>query len=473
MGDPFAVRYAPRSMLSLPDRVLTFIRKEHLIEPDESVLVGVSGGIDSTALLSVLHSLKDAIPFRLALAHVNHMLRGRESERDEAFIRDLADRLNLPLHIKRMNVQGLAKDSGRSIQHAGRDARYGYFTELVRTHDYQRIAVAHNENDQVETFMLRVIKGTGVRGLSCIPAKRGPIIRPFLKTTRREIERYAAEKGIRYVEDSSNAKDAYERNYVRHRILPAMEGLNPTAHSRIMNLLGDLTQLNERLDAEAATFLTVHLSRAGAEAVLPVKQLRECNEETRFRALSLVLGELAPGFIALREHIRLVEKVLASSRPSSLAILPVGITVRREYDRLIFTTAFTTPEISETFALHPGQNRIEPLGIAVDISFSGRAPSPLPADRFRAFLDAGSVSDLYMRTFRKGDRFFPLGMKNAVKLKDYFISRKIPRHERSRIPLLVIGGSIAWVVGERLDDRFKVTALTTEVAAVEVRKLST
>lgn len=460
-------------MTDLSDRVLTFIRSEHLIEPNESVLVGVSGGIDSTALLSVLDSLKDVIPFKLALTHVNHMLRGPESERDESFINDLAGRLGLPLHIKRVNVQDLAKSSGKSIQHAGRDARYDYFTELARTHGYKRIAIAHNEDDQVETFILRVIKGTGVRGLSCIPVKRGLIIRPFLDVTRKEIEQYVMEKGIRYVEDSSNAKDAYERNYVRHRILPIMEGLNPTVHSRIMSLLGDLTQLNERLDREAGTFLEAHATRTDKGIFLPVKQLLECNEEARFRALSLVLSDLAPGFIALREHMRLIEKVLASSRPSSFAVLPFRITARREYGRLLFTTASALPQISEIFTLKPGPNVIEPLGIAVDITFFDHAPSVFPADRYTAFLDAESVSDLGIRTFRDGDRFFPLGMENAVKLKDYFISKKIPRHGRRHIPLLVVGDSIAWIIGERMDDRFKVTAQTRKVVAVTVRKLST
>jgi tRNA(Ile)-lysidine synthase len=458
-------------MPDLTRRILTFIRHEHLIDPQESVLVGVSGGIDSTALLFMLYSLKDTIPFSLAVAHVNHMLRGRESERDEAFVRNTADQLALPFHAKRVNVQDLAKISGKSIQHAGRDVRYDYFRELAEGHGYGRIAIAHNQDDQVETFVLRVIKGAGVRGLSCIPVKRGPIVRPFLNTTRTEIERYVTEKNIGYVEDSSNIKEAYERNYVRHRILPVMGKLNPTAHLRIMSLLGDLTQLNERLDREATVFLEAYASSTPHGIVLPTKGLRGCDEETRFRVLSLVLGELAPGFIALREHIRLIEKVLSSSRPSSLAVLPFGITVRREYDKLVCTTAAAPPEVSETFPLQPGQNTIEPLGISIDVTLSSQPPSEFPTDRHTAYLDAGSISDLCVRTFRNGDRFVPLGMKNVVKLKDYFISRKIPRSARRNIPLLIIGDDIAWVIGERIDDRFKMTDRTREVVGVTVRKL--
>ena len=329
------------------------------------------------ALLSVLHTLRGVIPFDLAVAHVNHMLRGQESERDEGFVREVANHLSLPMHVIRVDVHSLAKRSGKSIQHAARDARYDYFAELAQTHGYQRIAIAHNQDDQVETFLLRVIKGTGVRGLSCIPVRRGPIIRPFLNTARREIEQYATENGIRYVEDSSNRKDAYERNYVRHQILPPMEVLNPTVRSRIMSLLGDLTQLNERLDREAQTFLNTWMPGNG-ELSLPIGQLIGSSEETRFRVLSVLLGKLLPGFIALRQHIRLIEKVLMSSRPSALAVLPSGITVCREYDKLVFTVATTPSQVFETFPLHHGHTVVEPLGISVDINL---VDHPHPSSR--------------------------------------------------------------------------------------------
>jgi tRNA(Ile)-lysidine synthase len=457
----------------LPARTLTFIRHENLIEPHQSVLVGLSGGIDSTALLSVLHSFQDAIPFTLAVAHINHMLRGPESERDEDFVRKIAGQLSIPVHVKRVNVHDLAMSTGKSIQHAGRDVRYEYFSELVRAYDYQRIAIAHNQDDQVETFVLRLIKGTGVRGLSCIPVRRGSIIRPFLDTTRWEIEQYVAERGIRYVEDSSNRKDVYERNYVRHRILPSMEQLNPTVRSRVMNLLEDLTRLNERLDREAEAFFETCRTAGTGGHVLPLEQLKACNEETRFRVLSLVLSDLAPGFIALREHIRLIEKVLASSRPSSVAVLPSGLTVRREYDKVVFTTAVAPTQISETFEIHPGTTAIEPLGIGIDVSIIDHIPGQLPSDPHTAFLDGQAISNLTIRTFQNGDRFMPLGMKDTVKLKDYFISKKIHREARRQIPLLLIGDRIAWIIGERIDNRFKITAQTKKVLCITVRKLST
>lgn len=459
-------------MFDLTQRVLKFIRDEHLIEPHESVLIGASGGIDSTALLYVLHTLSDTIPFSLAVAHVNHMLRGGESERDEAFVEDVAGALSLPFHVKRVDVKELTKNSGKSVQHAGRDARYDFFRELTEAYRYDRIAIAHNRDDQVETFVLRVIKGTGLRGLSCIPVKRGRIIRPFLETTRQEIEGFVHEKGIGYVEDSSNIKDAYERNYVRHRILPSMERLNPRVHSRIMSLLGDLTRLNERLERQAEAFLQAHLSKGDDGFALPVDHLTACDEETRFRALSLVLGELSPGFIALREHMGLIEKVLASSRPNSLAALPSGIAVRKEYGRIICTTDPIPAKVPDIFTLQFGHNRIEPLGLSLDVSQSDRIPSEFPDERYLAFLDAAKACDLMVRTFRDGDRFTPLGMTKAVKLKDYFISRKIPRWARRNIPLLITGDTIAWVVGERIDDRFKVTYQTAKVLVVRARKLS-
>jgi tRNA(Ile)-lysidine synthase len=209
------------------------------------------------------------------------------------------------------------------------------------------------------------------------------------------------------------------------------------------------------------------------ELALPVSQLIGSSEETRFRVFSLLLGKLLPGFIALRQHIRLIEKILISSRPSAFAVLPCGITVCREYDKLVFTAAATPFQVLEAFPLHSGHTVVEPLGISVDICLVDRPPSQFPSDRYTAFLDPEGTSRLSVRTFREGDRFVPLGMEKPVKLKDYFMSRKIPRMHRRRIPLLLLGDRIAWIIGERIDDGFKITARTTKVFAVTVRKLST
>jgi tRNA(Ile)-lysidine synthase len=181
--------------------------------------LGISGGIDSTTLLFVLLEIQKTIDFELGLAHINHMLRGKESERDEEFVRELAGRLCLPLYVERVHVKEIAVEKGLSIQHAGREARYSFFNGILRQHGYNKIAIAHNLDDQIETFLLRAMKGTGLKGLSSIPIKRDAIIRPLLNTYRTDIAEYAARHAIAFVEDSSNSKTVYERNYVRNEDL--------------------------------------------------------------------------------------------------------------------------------------------------------------------------------------------------------------------------------------------------------------
>jgi len=229
--------------------------REKLIERNDKVLVGISGGIDSTALLFVLLEIQKEIDFNLGLGHVNHMLRGKESERDEQFVRKLAEELHLPFYLERIDIRNIAVQKGLSIQHAGREARYGFFNEIAKKHGYNKIAIAHNLDDQIETFLLRAIKGTGLRGLTAIPIKRDAIIRPFLYTLRSDIAAYAAERKISFVEDSSNEKIVYERNYLRKEVLPVIEKLNPLFKEKIFFLLQDLTGIDNLFEEKSKLFL--------------------------------------------------------------------------------------------------------------------------------------------------------------------------------------------------------------------------
>ena len=241
--------------MNLVYKVKKTIEKERLVERGDRVLVGISGGVDSASLLHVLVKIAKEIGFDLGAAHLNHLLRGEESERDEEFVAALAGRLAIPLYIRRVDAKKYADDKGLSIQHAGRDLRYGFFEEVADGHGFNKIAVAHNLDDQAETFLLRMMKGTGIRGLSSIPIERGRIIRPFLHIYRSEIEDYAKNNSITFVHDSSNDKTVYERNFVRKRIIPLMEQLNPLLKEKIIALLDDLTAINHRYNEAAEGFV--------------------------------------------------------------------------------------------------------------------------------------------------------------------------------------------------------------------------
>jgi len=433
------------------------------------VLIGISGGIDSTALLFVLTAIGRSIPFELGLAHVNHLLRGEESARDEEFVRDLGRRFSCPFYVDRVDVRREAEQSGKSIQHAARDLRYGFFQEVARKNDFHRIAVAHTLDDQVETFFLRTLKGTGIRGLSAIPIQRGKIIRPFLHVYKSEIEAYARESEVPFVEDSSNAKVVYERNFLRQRILPVMMELNPAFREKVVSLLDDLTAVNEVFDEKARAIIDRAEQSAGGDTTLLVEYLKGVDRETRFRVLAGVLERTEPSFIPLREHIRLVERIIGGKGPNLSVTLPLGVVVRKSYGTLIFTKGPFPAPVTETFPISLGENRIEPLGLTLSVTDTPGRHGMWPEDRMVALLDGDRLGDLSLRTYRNGDRFFPLGMRQSVKLKDFFIASKVPRDQRRRVPLLISGEDIAWIVGYRIDERYKVRDHTKRVLKVEGR----
>jgi tRNA(Ile)-lysidine synthase len=462
--------------MDLEGTVRRVVREEGLIEPGDKVLVAVSGGIDSSSLLFLLDRIKEEIPMTLGVVHVNHGLRGPESERDEAFVRALAEKLSLECHVLRADVHAEARAAGLSTQHAGRNIRYRFFEEVSEREGYRKIAIAHNRDDQVETFLLRVIKGTGLNGLTSIPIRRGRIVRPFLRTYRSEIEDYARSSSISFVEDSSNKKETYERNFLRINIMPLMTRINPRFREKVLLLLSDITSVDGFFENEATRFLggpTGGTSHQGdVEESIPVAAFRALHPETRFRVVSRLLARLEPRFIALREHVKLVEKSLSSARPNNRVVLPHGIEVRRAYDSLVFTRRVPETEVRDIVEIGPGRNHVPSLGIDMEVSSSVMRPRTLRTDGTTAYFDADAVSTLSLRSFRNGDRFTPLGMAESVKLKDYFMARKIPAARRRKIPLLLSGDDIMWVVGERIDERYKVTQHTRSFLRIEFETLA-
>ncbi len=457
---------------TLARKVSRLLRIEGMIGKGDRVLVGVSGGVDSATLLYVLREIQTEIPFDLAVAHVNHLLRQEESERDEAFVRETARRCGLACFVERANVKAYARSTGLSVQHAGRDIRYRFFNETADREGYTKIALAHNLDDQVETFLLRLAKGTGIRGLNSIPPARQRIVRPFLTTYRSEIESYAASRSIPFVTDSSNDKTVYERNYIRHRIIPLFSDLNPAFREKVVSLLGDLTEINSFFDKKKRAFTVNNVQTTEGDIHVPVGPLMKLDEETFFRVVSDIVAGMAP-VVPLREHIGLVRKVLSSPRPNLRLDLPQHVRVRKTYDKLIFTTKRPAARISERFPLGEGTTRIAPLGMDATVRRLKKPPSSYPKDNFTAYLDLdklGPPDSLAVRTFRQGDRFQPLGMDRPVKIKDFFISRKIPLESRRLVPLLLSGDMVVWVVGHRIDERYKLDENTRKVLKVTVKR---
>ncbi|MBA4390854.1 MAG: tRNA lysidine(34) synthetase TilS [Syntrophus sp. (in: bacteria)] len=449
--------------MELLQQIKKTIVQESLIKEGDRILLGISGGLDSTTLLFLLQKIQKTIVFDLGLAHINHSLRGKESERDEQFVIDLARKFSLQAHINKADVKEYSLQNGLSIQHAGRELRYRYFNEIATAYNYNKIAIAHNLDDQVETFLLRALKGTGLRGLSAIPIKRDIIIRPFLFTYRTQIAEYALQHSIPHVEDSSNEKTLYERNFLRKEILPAMEKLNPTYKDKLFFLLKDIVGINRFFEGQSQAFINKYLHVKQGEPFLDIDTLNQIDSETKFRVISDIITSLEPRFIPLREHFHQIQKLLSTKKPNLITSLPYGIKAKKTYNHLFFTKKPSPAPIEEVFSLSIGQNILSSLMLKLKLSYARKIPANFPKNKNIAFFDVEKLGNMTIRTFIPGDRFIPLGMNNTVKLKDFFISLKIPKEERRSIPLLLSDNIIIWVVGWRIDERFKITEKTKKV----------
>jgi tRNA(Ile)-lysidine synthase len=455
-----------KQVTDLARQITKTIVQEKLIEDNDKVLLAVSGGIDSTTLLFVLLEIQKKIGFELGLAHINHMLRGKESERDEEFIKKLALRLHLPFYVNRVEVKKIALNKGLSIQHAGREARYGFFNEVMTEYGYNKIAIAHNLDDQIETFLLRALKGTGLRGLSSIPIKRDAIIRPFLNTYRADIAKYAGLHGISFVEDSSNNKIVYERNFLRKEIFPVMEKLNPLFKEKLFFLLKDLTYIDHLFADKATAFLKKHQRNKEGDISLDIDSLNKNDDETKFRVISDIIASLEPEFVPLREHLHQIKNILSADKPNLVATLPHGVKIKKIYDHLLFTKKPLASPIKEIFLLSMGKNVLRPFGLDLYLSQPRKIARLFSKNKNIALFDSDKLGQLTIRTFMNGDTFMPLGMKGKMKLKDFFISLRVPQEKRRTIPLLLSDNDIIWIIGLRIDERFKITKSTSKALKV-------
>lgn len=382
-----------------------FIRRYGLIQPGDRVFCAVSGGADSVALLFGMYLLRERLQIQLSAVHFNHQLRGAESDEDQEFVRRLCDRLDIPLHIGTAAV----RSGQKGLEAAAREARYAYFDSLPG-----KIATAHTADDNAETVLLHLIRGTGLKGLGAIAPVRGRIIRPMLSVTREDVLEFLRQYCLSYREDSSNGSDQFLRNRIRHHVMPLLREENPRIGE-------NLSQMALRL-REDEQFLC---AMAQVEGPLSVEALKTMPPAQRSRVLDRFLKDNhVPEPEA--EHIALAEAVVFSNKPSARVQMPGGITLRRCYDTLICDREVSDPE--EITLECPGFARIPELGLQVVCT---------PARELR---NEGSVftvdakGSLCIRFRRSGDTIRLKGGSRS--LKKLFIDRKIPAHIRDRIPVI-------------------------------------
>ncbi len=461
-------------------KVKETIRKYGMIGKGENLLVGVSGGPDSLVLLDVLWSLRTELGISLRVAHLNHGLRGREAEEDADYVKGLAKRLNLPYTFGRKDVPSIMKNSRLSTEEAARKARYQFLKARALRYGCSKICLGHTADDQAETILISILRGSGLSGLGGIPPIREiepeiKVIRPLIEVTRREVEEHLKRRKISPKLDTSNLSSQYLRNRIRMKLLPLLSReYNPSISSTLTGMARILRDDKDFLERAMEDILPEVLETSGSNEVkIDLKRFLKLHLALERRilrkAIKLIKGDLKGITFRHWEEV----SSLISSRSGSRVDLPEGIVVERRYESLLIHRKSKGRALSFSHQLEvPGMASIPELNLTIKTSCIRREELPpmvWQEDKNKAYLDLSKVNlPLRIRSREPGDRFRPLGMKGEKKVKDLFIDEKVPRKERERIPLLIGGGRVLWVVGLRIDDTVKVTDETDEILLVEL-----
>lgn len=444
------------------------IEKHGLLTPGDGVVVGLSGGADSTALLLILAELSSVLRLRLHAVHINHMFRGDEALRDEQFSVDLCKRLGIPITAYRIDVARLAQARGISFETAGREVRYEHFEKQRTALGFEKIAVAHHQDDQAETLFLRLIRGSGLEGLAGIRPSRidssgATIIRPLLYCSRRQIEAYCEEKGVQPMVDHTNADTAYSRNFIRNEVIPKIDQhfgvtLNQQLGKTAAMLAEDSDYIQTQVDL---------LWEAQAKPIQGGWQLPK----------SAVLG--AHGAIKSRLIRKLYQSAAGNLKDLQLAHVEQIVDMMASEQRKVFVfrgVCFLSEQnwLSAAFCGEDSRAVAEAETPPVLIVEAVSRDTQLNGSDLTIYVDRDSLAgELTLRHRRPGDRFVPLGMKGHKKLKDFLIDEKIPFDQRDRIWLLCDEEKILWVCGIRQSEDCRVTKNTGQILRLSLSAVVT
>lgn len=458
-------------MGSLKSKMLDTVRKYRMILPGEKIAVGVSGGPDSMALLYLLHDLRDDLKCTLHIAHLDHMLRGEESRTDAAYVAEHARKLDISVTLEAIDVRKMIMPK-ESLESGARRIRYKFYERVMAKVKADKVALGHNADDQSETVMMRLLRGSGAQGLSGIPPIRGNFIRPLIEISRSQIDEYLQEMQITPRQDSSNLNTTYTRNRIRHDLIPLLEKEYNQNIKRLLCQNGEILQAEDALLTDLARQALENCVRhSDARTVtIHVPALSEYHLALQRRILRLAIKTLAGNLRGFDyDHIQDLLNLALYRTTGSLISLPRGVWAEKVYDELMLRHQHLPRVPTESFDYSikiPGETEIPDLGLSIRTigpeSVHGENRKTQPSkDEHRETFDHDKIrGDLHLRNRRPGDRFHPLGMSGTKKLKDFFMDEKIPRAMRNRVPILTDENNILWVIGYRIDDRFKITADT-------------
>ncbi len=460
-------------------RILQYIDEKQLLEAGDAVLIGVSGGADSLALLHFLNQYKDQLGIQIAVAHVHHGLRGEDADLDAAFVKEQCRKLGVSFYLKETDVHVVARETGKTLEDAGRAVRRSFFKTLTEQKGFSKIALAHHLNDQAETVLMRLIRGTGVKGASGmasrIEAEGMTFIRPMLCVTKKEICEYCEAKHLMYRTDATNFEEIATRNRIRLSLMPALEAINPRVQqhlSEFSQLAGEYEDFFETaVEQQAKTLIKINGNRAS----LDIEGWKKCHPLMQKALLRKCLGSIKGSLKEIEyNHILNLQRLLCADKTTWSLMLPEGfVGVRRYEDFWIERQKTTREKVFGDYPL-PRSGRVyfssEGLCLELRVFFINNLKELKNSDE--KYFDYGKIKEqLHFRSRKTGDFFYQKGMKGRRKLKAFFIDRKIDRDLRDRIPLLAEGSEIIWCPGYFTNVAYQPNEQTVSILGVRLLQI--
>jgi tRNA(Ile)-lysidine synthase len=457
----------------LIEKVLHTITANNMIDLGDKVIVAVSGGPDSLSLLHILHKLKEDFNLTIYAAHVNHCLRGEESDKDEEYVEQFCREHHIEFFSRRVDINKLSKDMGLSTESAAREARYDFFKRLYEKLDADKIALAHNANDQAETVLMRIMRGTGMEGIIGIKAVRENIfIRPLINIKRESIERYCEDNNLNPRIDKTNLENIYSRNKIRLELIPYIkENFNSDIVTALNRLADTMSIDNDFLEDIANEKFKSYCERKEEKVIIDKKAFKE-HEAVITRILRLALNQLK-GNLYNVEKVHIYDLInLQKCGTGKKITLPSNIVGYNNYENIELSIAKTSGnnEKKTEYILNiNNENYLEAFNLRVSMRIVNREEKiDFKENPQVKYFDYDKIKgSILIRTRKNGDHFTPFGMKGSKKLKDFFMDLKIPKEERDRIPLICFGENIAWIVGYRISENYKVDKTTKNILEIK------
>lgn len=460
-------------MWKTEQKIIAFVEKHHMISEGDSVIAGISGGADSVGMFYLLKALQNRIHFQLVAVHINHQLRGAEADEDERFVEALCRREHVEYKVFHINVKELAGKMGRSLEEAGRIARYHAFEQVCTQigNNKCKIALAHHQDDLAETMIHHLVRGTGISGLCSLKPVSGNRIRPILCLERKEIEAYLYKKKQEWVTDSTNLDDDYTRNKIRHHVITYLrEEINPQAISHMAQVAEELNEIEIFLQKEIKKKTEILVKRQNEVSILR----EELRSEPEIIQNRIILNEVkricGQSRDLMRIHVEDIKK-LWNKQVGKMINLPYDILAIRVYDGIqiqIKENTFLEKKNEEIAIVIPGETQIGEYVVICRIVSSDFIE--IFEKKYTKLFDYDKIKNsVYFRHRKSGDRISVHPSGGSKKLKDYFIDRKIPQQIRDDLWLLADGNDILWIVNDRISEKYKITQHTKQVLCIQIK----